>query len=106
MKQAIYHQAAKRVVGNRFSPSLGFDMMRDRTVPIRHKLLAVGAGCGLTALLLAFEFPVELLFLIFPIPGMLFDSAVDGIEILFAPLLIACLLLPRLYSRPTQWIEG
>ena len=55
-------------VGGFLDIKLGFSMLKDRRVPLRFKLLALGLGAGLIALLIGLEFPLEwLLAVVLPV---------------------------------------
>jgi|GEM_PF-2926485 len=89
-----------RAVGDRLNLQTGWKMMRDRGVSARYKLIAVGIGCVALAALLAVEFPVEIVVGgLVPILGFVGNFAVDGLEIVIAPLLIAIAVLPLLVPR-------
>jgi hypothetical protein len=77
--------------------TLGYALLRDRRVPIRTKLIALGigaAGVGAIELLLL---PVEgVVVALLPLIGAAGDLALDGAEAVIGPVLIATLLLPHL----------
>jgi hypothetical protein len=74
---------------------LGFALMRDGRVPLRHKALAVVLGLGVTGIVELLEIPVEgILAALLPLLGVLGDFVVDGAEIVAGPLILATLLLP------------
>lgn len=76
---------------------LGFDLMRDRRVPVGAKGLAVLLGAALIGLFITLELPVEAIVgALLNIVGFGFDFLVDGLEVLAGPLLFGALMLPRL----------
>lgn len=76
---------------------VGFSLFKDGRVPLHIKVLALTLGACLTAILVVFEFPFEgIVSLLFPFLGVPFDFAVDGLEIVFLPILVAILILPSL----------
>ncbi len=81
--------------------SEGFRLLRDRQVPVRSKLLALGLGLLLTAILAALEVPLEaVVAFLLPFLGTALDIAVDGIEFLILPLLFAAIVIQRLHRDP------
>lgn len=79
---------------------LGFALMRDRRVPLRHKLLAVLLGLGITGIVEFLEVPIESVFaMLVPVLGALGDFVIDGAEVVAGPLLLATMLLPFLAPR-------
>jgi len=74
--------------------------MRDSRVPLGSKFLAFLAGFGITGVVEVLEWPVEgILAAVLPFLGIAGDVAVDGMEIVAGPLLLANLLLPYLAPR-------
>jgi hypothetical protein len=79
---------------------LGWALMRDNRVPGRSKIQALGTGALIIAALQVLELPIELLIAaLFSVPGIGFDIAWNGIELLAGPVLVASLLLLRLAPR-------
>lgn len=96
------HKAMKRHTenGGALDIKYGFSLFKDRNVPASYKLLALTIGIAVTALLMALEAPLELILGLFiPFLGLTSDLFIDGIEVLVVPLIIACLVLPRLAVR-------
>jgi hypothetical protein len=76
---------------------LGLDLLRDRRVALKPKLIALGAGLAVVGVVELLQIPLETVTaLILPVVGAAGDIAVDGAEIVIGPLLIATLLMPRL----------
>ena len=76
---------------------LGWALLRDGRVPGKAKLAALGLGTLIIAALQVLELPVELLIAaVFNLPGIGFDVAWNGIELLAGPVLAASILLIRL----------
>jgi hypothetical protein len=76
---------------------LGFALMRDARIPLRSKLLSFVIAFAATGIVEVFEVPVEgVLAAVLPFLGIAGDFAIDGLEAIAGPLLIANLLLPYL----------
>ena len=98
----VTHKVVQRHVrrGGMFDAKYGFALFKDRSVPITAKATALAIGVALTALLMAVEAPLELLLGIFlPFIGEAADMLVDGAEFVIFPILIACMVLPRLVAQ-------
>ncbi|MDX1934208.1 MAG: hypothetical protein SFU56_16525 [Capsulimonadales bacterium] len=79
---------------------LGIALLRDRRVPVVSKLLSVGAGIGLIALLEVLELPSEMLMaFLLPLIGFGINLALDGLEAVFGSFLLAAAILPHLAPR-------
>jgi hypothetical protein len=109
--KTIGHKAAHRAMkrhtenGGPLDIKYGFSLFKDRNVPATSKLLALTIGVSVTALLMALEAPLELILGLFiPFLGLTSDLFIDGIEVLVFPLLIACLVLPRLVTRKRAYV--
>lgn len=87
-------------VGGFLDIKLGFSMLKDRRVAFRPKLLAVGLGAGLIALLLALEFPLEsVLAVAIPGLGLVVDALTDAMEAIIGTVGVATMLLPHLAPK-------
>ena len=76
---------------------LGYALLRDRRVPLRPKLAALGVGFAAAGLIELLQIPLESVFaLILPLVGVAGDIAVDGAEAVIVPVLVATLLMPYL----------
>ncbi len=98
----VTHKVVQRHVrrGGLFDAKYGFALFKDRGVPVTAKLSALFIGVAITALLLAVEAPLELLLGIFlPFIGEAADLLVDGAEVIIFPMLIACMVLPRIVAK-------
>jgi len=98
----VTHKVVQRHVrrGGLFDAKFGFALFKDRNVPISAKATALAIGVAITALLMAVEAPLELLLGIFlPFIGEAADLLVDGAEFVIFPILIACMVLPRLVAK-------
>ena len=83
---------------------LGYALLRDRRVPIRPKLFALAIGAAVVGFTELLQIPLESLFaVILPIVGIAGDVALDGLEAIFGPVLIATLLLP--YLAPERLVQ-
>lgn len=72
-------------------------MMRDRRVPIGPKIVSLGIGAFAVAVPVALEVPLEALLGVFvPLLGFAADVAIDGLEVIVLPILIGCLVLPKI----------
>ena len=78
---------------------LGFSMLKDRRVPFRPKLLSVGLGAGLIALLIGLEFPLESLLALVPGVGLVLDITTDAMEAILGTAGVAAILLPHLAPK-------
>ena len=77
--------------------TLGYALLRDRRVPIRTKLIALGIGAAGVGAIELLQLPVEgVVAALLPLIGAAGDLALDGAEALIGPVLIATLLLPHL----------
>ena len=101
--QMIGSQAARKMVGKHgvsggtLDLRGGMNLLRDRSIPIGHKLLALALGGALTWLLVALEAPLEgILALFVPFAGAALDLMIDGAEFLILPVIFAALMLPHL----------
>lgn len=99
---------AQRAVAKQSRPGglldfrFGFRLLRDPRVPLTPKVVAFALGVALTAMLLAFEIPLEALVGMFlPVLGVGLDLLVDGVEFLVMPALLASLLIPH-FMPPRQ----
>jgi hypothetical protein len=93
------HGVARRFIDLR----LGWSMMRSREIPASKKSLAIAIGIVATGVLFVLEVPLEiLLFFLLPV-----DIAIDGLELVLVPLLIALAVLPHLcrQSAPVEVVE-
>ena len=74
--------------------------MKVGSTPFGLKFLSLIIGIGATGLLMFFEFPLEgVLAAVLPVLGLVADFAVDGLEVLLVPVLIACCAL-SLFVKP------
>lgn len=79
---------------------LGFAMLKDQRVPFRSKLVALGLGAGLIALLIGLEFPLEwFLVIVLPVVGLVASALTDAMEAVIGTLGAAALLLPHLAPK-------
>src|SRR5580704_16405467 len=79
--------------------TLGYALLRDRRVPIRTKLIALGIGAAGVGAIELLQLPLEGVFAaLLPFVGAAGDLTLDGAEAVIGPILIATLLLPHLAS--------
>jgi hypothetical protein len=84
--------------------ALGYALLRDRRVPIRTKLIALGLGAAGIGVIEVLQLPVEgVLAALLPFIGAAGDLALDGTEAVIGPVLIATLLLP--YLAPADLVR-
>ena len=77
--------------------TLGYALLRDRRVPIRTKLIALGIGAAGVGAIELLQLPLEGVFAaLLPLVGAAGDLTLDGAEAVIGPILIATLLLPHL----------
>lgn len=94
-------QAVRRYAGNGapLDPRRGWSLLRDRDVAVADKIIALGMGVVLTAVLTAAEIPVEAIVGLFlPVLGVGADLLFDGMEMVIGPVLFASLLMPHIYN--------
>jgi hypothetical protein len=83
---------------------LGYALLRDRRVPVRTKLIALGIGAASVGCIELLQLPVEgVVAALLPFIGAAGDLALDGAEAIVGPLLIATLILPHL--APAQIVQ-
>lgn len=97
-KRALRGAGKRRRPGGVLDVRYGFALMRDRSVPVRHKLLAFVLAGIVMALLVSMEAPVELLLAWLALP---FDMAFDGLEAIVGTAALAALILPYLCGQTT-----
>jgi hypothetical protein len=79
--------------------TLGYALLRDRRVPIRTKLIALGIGAAGVGAIELLQLPIEgVVAALLPFIGAAGDLALDSAEAVIGPILIATLLCP--ISRP------
>ena len=79
---------------------LGFAMLKDRRVPLRSKLLALGVGAGLIALLIGLEVPLEgVLAVVLPVIGPAADLLTNSLEAVIGTVGFASMLLPHVAPK-------
>jgi hypothetical protein len=77
--------------------TLGYALLRDRRVPIRTKLIALGIGAAGVGAIELLQLPLEGVFAaLLPFVGAAGDLTLDGAEAVIGPILIATLVLPHL----------
>jgi hypothetical protein len=77
--------------------TLGYALLRDRRVPIRTKLIALGIGAAGVGAIELLQLPLEGVFAaLLPLVGAAGDLTLDGAEAVIGPVLIATFLLPHL----------
>src|SRR5262245_28077517 len=80
---------------------LGYTLLRDRRVPIRSKLVALGIGAAVMGVIELLQIPFESVFAaVLPLIGITGDVAFDGLEAVVGPVVIATMLLPYLVAPP------
>jgi len=95
---------ATTITGHALDPKFGLKLLRDKRVPVKAKIAAFALGLGAVFLLEILELPLQTaLWLLLPVVGAVADFAIDGIEILAGPLLVATLTLP--YLVPHDLVE-
>ena len=86
-----------------FDLKLGYALLRDRRVALRYKIAALALGYAGVAILACVEFPFEELIAVIPFIGMLGDVALDGLEAIYVPFILASLILP--YLAPAAIVD-
>jgi hypothetical protein len=83
---------------------LGYALLRDRRVSLRPKLMALGAGLAVMGIIQVLQIPFEsVLAFVLPGVGAAGDVAVDGVEAVVVPVLVATLLMP--YLAPPSIVQ-
>ena len=83
-----------------FDWRLGLQLMRDGRVPVRCKAQAGILGVLALVALEVLELPIQAaLWTFLPLIGFAADAAIDGIELLAVPFLVATISLPFLAPR-------
>jgi hypothetical protein len=95
VRQAV-SASAQKASGGAIDPKFGMRLLRDGRVPIKSKLAALALGLGAVFVLEILELPLQTLLFLLPVVGIAADFAIDGVELLAGPLLVASLTL--------QWI--
>ncbi|MBV8175160.1 MAG: hypothetical protein JO151_11445 [Verrucomicrobia bacterium] len=76
---------------------LGYALLRDHRVSLRPKLVALCIGLAVAGLIELLQIPVEsVLAFVLPVVGAAGDVALDGVEAVVLPVLVATLLMPHL----------
>jgi hypothetical protein len=84
--------------------TLGFALLRDRRVPIRIKLIALGIGAAGVGAIELLQLPVEgVVAALLPFIGAAGDLTLDGAEAVVGPVLIATFLMP--YLAPADLVR-
>ncbi|MBW3636532.1 MAG: hypothetical protein KY445_08725 [Armatimonadetes bacterium] len=79
---------------------LGLRLLRDGRVPFKSKIAGLGLGLGAVFILEILELPLQTaLMLLLPFVGIAADLALDGVELLAGPIIVASLVLPYLAPR-------
>ena len=79
---------------------LGYALLRDRRVSLRAKFVALGAGLVVMGAIQLLQIPLEsVLAFVLPGVGAAGDVALDGVEAVVVPVLVATLLMPHLAPR-------
>ena len=98
--QMLQRAVARGGLQKAFDWRLGVQLMRDNRVPARSKWLSIAAGLLALGVLEVVELPVQAaLWAFLPLIGFAADAAVDGIELLAVPFLVATIALPFLAPR-------
>ena len=83
---------------------LGYALLRDRRVSARAKLMALGAGLAVMGIIQLLQVPFEsVLAFVLPGVGAAGDVALDGVEAVVLPVLVATLLMP--YLAPQSIVQ-
>jgi hypothetical protein len=100
--QTVHQVAAQGVRRAGIDPRRGWSLFWTRGVPAGSKITSLFVGVVATAILMAFEFPLEaIVATLAPIVGLVADAAIDGLEVIALPVLLACCMLSYLV-KPVQ----
>ena len=84
--------------------TLGYALLRDRRVPIRTKLIALGIGAAGVGAIELLQLPLEgVIAALLPLIGAAGDLALDGAEAIIGSVFIATLLMP--YLAPADLVR-
>ena len=98
--QMLQRAVAQGGLGKVFDWRLGLQLMRNGAVPARCKVQAGVLGLLALVALEVLELPIQAaLWAFLPLIGFAADAAVDGIELLAVPFLIATISLPFIAPR-------
>lgn len=98
--QLLQRAVAQGGVQKAFDWRLGLHLMRDGRVPAKSKMQAILLGVLALIALEVLELPIQAaLWAFLPLIGFAADAAIDGIEFLAVPFLIATISLPFLAPR-------
>lgn len=98
--QLLQRAATQGGVQKAFDWRLGLHLMRDGRVPSKSKMQAILLGVLALIALEVLELPIQAAMWAFlPLIGFAADAAIDGIEFLAVPFLIATISLPFLAPR-------
>ena len=96
LHRAVNHGGLQK----KFDWRLGLQLMRDGRIPAKYKVQAGLLGILALVALEVLELPVQAaLWALLPLIGFAADFAVDGLELLVVPFLIATVALPFLAPR-------
>lgn len=99
-RRLLGRAVAAGTLSSALDPKFGFQLLRDGRVPLKAKASALALGVGAVLVLEILELPLQTaLMLLLPFVGLAADFALDGVEILAGPLLVASLTLPHLAPR-------
>jgi hypothetical protein len=102
-KDCIAHSPGRDIL-IKMNAALGYALLRDRRVSLRPKLVALGVGLAAVGFIELLEIPLEsVLALLLPAVGAAGDIAVDGVEAVVVPVLVATLLMP--YLAPPSIVQ-
>lgn len=82
---------------------LGLRLLRDSRVPLKSKIGGLGLGLGAVFILEILELPLQTALMLLPFVGIAADLALDGVELLAGPIIVASLVLP--YLAPREIVE-
>ena len=98
--QLLQRAVAQGGLQKAFDWRLGLQLMRDGRVPALCKARAGGLGVLALVALEILELPIQTaLWTLLPLIGFAADAAIDGIELLAVPFLVATIALPFLAPR-------
>jgi hypothetical protein len=94
----------RRYEATSMNAPLGYALLRDRRVSLRPKCVALGVGLAVMGIIQLLQVPFEsVLAFVLPGVGAAGDVAVDGVEAVVLPVLVATLLMP--YLAPQNIVQ-
>ena len=100
--QTVAGHAANGFVKKHLSVRYGWTLMRDRQISGWTKLVALAIGIAALGAIIALELPLEtIVAVLMPGVGSVLGLFVDGLELIALPVIVGCLVLPKI-AKPVR----